>query len=158
MAKSSNKMQSWQVFHFARKHLGAALLCTVFGKKNARTVNYWCEDPAYTAKNDFSYDPIFGVKQLADKLDDRGHTDVVRALRSFLFGDTSLDDGDGCGLGDLQPTMVEEKLCDYQTIGELHNAITSKADPAEVERMKREAIAEIERTVALYIKEYDNGD
>ena len=66
MAKEKANMRSWQVLHFARKHLGRSSLYAIFGRKNARTVDYWCEDPKYTGKEECAFDPIQGVKDLLE--------------------------------------------------------------------------------------------
>lgn len=153
MAKESSKMQSWQVFHYARKHLGRSILYAIFGKKNARTVNFWCENPRFTSKPEDAYDPIAGVKALLTTLDDLGHTDVVRSAIHYILSETTLADSNNPNLKDLLPTLAEEQLADFVEVGNLHRAIGSDADIEDVLIARDDAIAEIERTVALYIKE-----
>ena len=154
MAKEKQKMHSWQVFHFARKYLGRSVLYAVFGKKNARAVDYWCEDPKYTDKAEQAYDPIKGVKELLSPLDDHGHTAVVRACLDYLCEGTSLEEAAANpGVCELLPTLSEEKLADYTCLAEFQAAITRCDSYQEVNALKNGAIEEIERTFAKYIKD-----
>lgn len=153
MTKVSVKMQSWQVFHYARKHLTRSVLYTIFGRKNARAVDYWCEDPRYTAKHTGAYDPIQGVKTLIDTLDDRGHCDVVRSIFAFLSTGTTCETGKDPEITDLLPTVGEEILADFRTVGDLQRAIEAGASLDEVKQYRGLAIAEIDRTIARYAKD-----
>jgi hypothetical protein len=150
MAKEMTKMRSWQVMHFARKHLGRSALYSIFGKKNGRTVDYWCEDPKYTGKEEHAFDPIQGVKDLLESLDDQGHTSVVRACLDFLRAGTSLEEEFSPSVTDLLPTLAEEKLADYTCLAEFQAGIYRCDSYTEVDRLKRAAIEEIERTFAKY--------
>jgi hypothetical protein len=154
MPKNNETMQSWQVFHFARKHLTRSFLYTIFGKKNARAVDYWCENPRHTAKPEGAYDPIQGVKALISELDDRGHCGVVRAAIAYIAEGTS------CAFNHQEQKIVEplsslseEILADFRAVSDLQRAIEAEDDIEAIEYYKLEAIAEIERTVALYRKE-----
>lgn len=147
------KMRSWQFFHFVRKHLGRSVLYSVFGKKNARAVDYWCEDPRFTAKPEKAYDPLQGIKDTIDLLDDRGHCDVVRSVLTYLAAGTSSDNGDEPVINELLPTLTDEILADFRAVAALQTAIESETDIEEIEILKRDAIAEIERTVARYIQD-----
>lgn len=156
MPKNSPNMRSWQVFNIARKYIGIPFLLSVFGKKNARCINYWCEDPKFTKKNDEAFDPILGVKRLFTCLDDHGFPWVVRAAVRYMIAETSITEEFPVEiLADMKPTMSEEMLADYPAIATLHKAINDGSDLAVVEQFKREAIAEIERTVAKF--RCDNG-
>lgn len=146
-------MRSWQIFHFARKHLGRSRLYALFGRKNARAVDLWCEDPRFTGKSEDAYDPLRGIKSLIDDLDDHGHTSVVRAAIGFLKAGTSLEDEYAPHVSDLLPTMSEEKLADFHAVAEFQAAIDRCEDRQEVEAKKREAIEELERTFAKYQKD-----
>lgn len=143
-------MQSWQVFHFARKYLGRSALYVIFGKKNGRAVEYWCEDPKTTDKPSGAYDPIQGVKNLLTALDDQGHCGVVRSCLEYLAAGTSAGCGQRPEIIEPLPTVNEEILADYSAVGEMHRAIAGDATPHTVLALKNEAIAEIERTYAKY--------
>lgn len=150
------KMKSWQVFGYARKHLGASALYAIFGKKNSRNVDYWCQDPLYTSRPDNSYDPIKGVKLLLEKLDDTQHCHVVRSTLAYLGSGTS----SCCEFDDIDPEVVplketigEEILADFRAVSALQTAIEAGHNETSIVRLKADAIAEIERTVALYLKD-----
>lgn len=153
MPIESNKMQSWQVFHFARKHLTRSALYSIFGKKNARAVDYWCEDPRYTAKIEGAYDPLQGVKSMLETLDDQGHCGVVRAAFAYLAENTSIKCDYERTIVEPMSNITDEILADFRAVAELQRAIENKCDVAGAEHLLREAIAELERTVACYIKE-----
>lgn len=153
MPKSSTKMQSWQVFHYARKHLGSSKLYAIFGKKNARAVDYWCEDPDCTARPEGSYDPIKGVKRLLEALDDLGHIDQVRATVAYLISSTSIADDLNPKIQELKPTMAEEILADYASVSALQAAIEDGHNIPSINQKCAAAIAELQRTVAKYTEQ-----
>lgn len=153
MPKVKAEMKSWQIFAFARKHLGRSAIYSLFGKKNARTVEYWCQDPKFTNKPDGATDPIQGVKNLLDTLDDYGHAGVVRACLAYLAAGTSAAE-DHETLTELLPSIHEEILADYAAVASLQQAINDGCDISVVTALKKEATAEIERTVAKYIEDY----
>lgn len=153
MPKTASKMQSWQIFHYARKHLGRSVLYAIFGKKNARAVDYWCEDPKYTNKPDGAYDPIQGIRDLLTALDDHGHTAVVKSACQYMTAETSTGDECPLGLTDLLPSLEAEILADFRAVAAFQAAIESGADIRKIISAKELAIAEIERTVARYIKD-----
>jgi hypothetical protein len=155
MSKATLKMRSWQVFSYARKHLGASVLYAIFGKKHARAIDFWAQDPLYTARPDDSYDPIKGVKTLLASLDDCGHCAVVNATLQYLASGTS-----ACStiynepeVVPLKETMSEEILADFRAVASLQMAIEAGHNLPSIMRLKAAAIAEIERTVALYLKD-----
>lgn len=148
MAKSETTLQSWQILHFARKHLGRSVLYAIFGKKNARIVDYWCEDPRYTAKGDTAFDPLQGVKNLIDLLDDQGHSGVARSCLAFL---SPFADQDQDHLQNVLPTMAEEKLADFQAVAKFQTALDNHDSLDEIAHLKKEAIDEIERTFARHL-------
>jgi hypothetical protein len=158
MPNKTREMQSWQVFHFARKHLGRSVLYSIFGKKNARAVDYWCEDPRYTAKPEGAYDPIYGVKILLEALDDLAHCGTVRSALAYLASGTSAAADNVPEIVEPLPDISDEILADFRAVGELQRAIENKLDLTGVEHLMHEAIAELERTVACYQKEFLKGE
>lgn len=150
MAKRKVVMQSWQIFHFARKHLGRGALYAIFGRKNARTVDYWCENPRFTGKPEIASDPILWVKNLLDTLDDHGYTPVVRAAIAFFKSGTSLEEGYAPAVDDLLPTLDAEKLADFHAVAKFQAAIDRCDDCQVVASLKQAAIEEVERTFAKY--------
>lgn len=154
MPEQSLKMKSWQFFNYARKYLKASTLYAIFGRKNARAVDYWCQDPLYTARPDDSYDPIKGVKILLTTLDDHGHCAVVRSCLEYLASGTSAcSAGFEPGVEPLKPTISEEILADFRAVAALQTAIEAGHNVPAIMRLKAAAIAEIERTVALYLQD-----
>lgn len=153
MPKQTPKMQSWQVFHYARKYLKASTLYIIFGKKNARAVDYWCESPTDTARPEGAYDPIKGVKRLLQTLDDHGHCTVVRSCLQYLASGTSAACSTDPTVEHLKPTISEEILADFRAVAVLQQAIEAGHNIASVTQKAAAAIAEIERTVALYQKD-----
>lgn len=154
MSKRTLEMKSWQIFHYARKHLHRSALYSIFGKKNARTVDYWCENPKFTNKPEDAYDPLQGCKELLEVLDDQGHCAVVRSAISFLISGTSLECGINPEVIDTLPTITDEILADYRSVAAMQSAIESGLHPDEIAALKRAAISEIERTFAKYKGDY----
>lgn len=153
MAKNDEIMQSWQVFHYVRKHLGRSILYGIFGKRHARTVDLWCQDPRFTDKEARSYDPLQGIRDLFSLLDDRGHVPIVRSALQYLASETSLDyDYHGDHAHPL-PTITEEILADYRAVAALQAAIEAGQTPEVINQLKIAAINEIERTVARYLED-----
>lgn len=126
------------------------MLYRIFGTRNARTVNLWCEDPKCTAREDGAYDPISGVKALFDELDSYGHVGVVRSCITYLVSDTSVGVNGELELVEPRPTIAEEILLDYKAVAELQAAIDAAREAEHIVVLKNAAIAEIERTVAKY--------
>ena len=153
MSKNDGQMQSWQVFHYARKRLGRHVLYAIFGKRHARTVDLWCQDPRFTDKETIAYDPLQGLRDLLSLLDDHGHVPVVRAALQYLSAGTSVQKDLGGDCSDLLPSLNEEILADYRAVAELQRGIESGLAPHSINQLKAAAINEIERTVALYLKD-----
>ena len=154
MPKNQPEMKSWLPFHYTRKHLGGEILYAIFGKKNARTVDYWCQDPKVTNKPEGAFDPIQGVKDLLETLDDHGHFSMVRATLEFLASGTSVGCGETPKPEDIKPTINEELLLDYACVAEMHKAIKNKVHPDEIEKLRRQAVDEIDRTYAKYRRDF----
>lgn len=154
MPNDNAKMQSHHIFHFARKHLGRSSLYVIFGRKNTRTIEYWCQDPLYTAKPEEAYDPLRGVKALLEMLDDHGHCGIVRSCIAYLVSGTSLECGVDPQIVEPHSTIPEEILADYRAIAKLQAAIESGLPPSDIDALKPEIFAEVERTCAKYRKDY----
>jgi hypothetical protein len=154
MPKQPLKMKSWQVFGYVRKHLGASFLYGIFGTKNARAIDYWCQDPMTTAKVDGAYDPILGLKRMLDVLDDYSHFGAIRSCIDFLLSETSLSCGGEAKIIEPLPTINEEMLADYKDVALLHAAIADGMDTDVVKVLTAAAIAEIERTCAKYCEDF----
>lgn len=154
MPKENAKLQSWRFFFYSRKYLGRSVLYRIFGKRHARTVDGWCEDPRFTDKEDGAFDPIQGVRELLSLLDDHGHCGVVRSCISYLTAGTSVDCAVDDDLIETKPTIGEEILADYRAVAAMQSAIESGLHPDEISALKSAALSEIERTYAKYRKDY----
>jgi hypothetical protein len=153
MPNKDGEMQSWQVFHYVRKHLGRSVLYAIFGKRHARTVDLWCQDPRFTDKEALSYDPLQGLRDLFSILDDQGHVPMVRSALQLLASGTSVDCDYHGDHTDPLPTITEEILADYRAVAALQAGIEAGLAAHAVNQLKAAAINEIERTVALYLKD-----
>ncbi len=156
MTKNGLTMQSHNFFSYARKYLGRSALYIMFGRKNSRIIDYWCEDPLFTAKPAEAYDPIHGVKLLIDALDDMGHSGVVRALFGYLGSGISVDYR-AEEIIEPKKSIQEEILADYRAVADLQVAIEAGVGEIAVDALKWQAIGEIERTVARYMKDRSRG-
>jgi hypothetical protein len=154
MPKANALTQSWRFFHYARKYLHRSTLYAIFGKRHARTIDLWCEDPNFSAKDDRAFDPIQGVRDLLAMLDDHGHVGIVRSCLVYLASGTSVDLDLKDSVQDLKGSIGEEILADYRAVAEMQSAIESGERPEEIDILKAAAIAEIERTYARYHKDY----
>ena len=154
MPNESSKMKSWQIFHFFRKQIGREVLYSIFGTKNSRTVDYWSQDPIFTGKPEGAFDPIKGIKEMIDRLDNYGHVGVAQACIDYLCAGTSLDCGREPHITEPKKSLMEEILADYRSVAELQRAVEEGASPAFVAKMRDAAIEEIERTYARYVREY----
>ena len=154
MPKINQNMQSWQIFHYARKYLGRSTLYSIFGTRHARTVDSWCEDPRFTGKPEGAFDPILGLRNLLWRLDDEGHVGIVRSALQYMASGTSIDCGDQQDIVELRPTVGDEILADYRAVAQMQEAIEDHEHPDMVLSLKLEAISEIERTYARYRKDF----
>jgi|GEM_PF-3452819 len=76
---------------------------------------------------------------------------MIRYLDSVLSGT-------GCpeAIAKLQDTMTQEQLSDHKQ-GELYAAIDAGTSVDEIKALEREALEEIQRTVAKHIQDQNNG-
>jgi len=146
MSYEQSKMQPWQVFHAARKTLGANVVARVFNRE-IRSAHNWAQDPAHTECRCKS--PLELMHTLFERMDASGIGYVARAGIRYL--ESAVDDD--VEVGDIQeplPTLTEEILADYSAVAALQWAVDSGAGLDEVKHIAAEAIGEIERTVAKY--------
>lgn len=144
------KLATWQIWHAFKKTLGEPFLMHVLGKKNARTIRLYSQDPAFT--EDRSKDPLEALHIIFAEADEIGRGDLARKAIDYLataIGDSSYDMP---AVRSLLPTLVEEKLADYQKLAAFQQAIDDQADVDMVEVLMNEAKEEIERTFAKYLK------
>ena len=148
MSYESPKMQPWQVFQAARKHLGANLVARIFNRE-VRSANSWAQNPVFTecrCKN-----PLELLHALFERMDSVGLGYAARAGIEYLA--TAIDpDVQVGGIKEPLPTIELEVLADYSAIARLQKAIEDDLGIDAINRYKREAVEELERTVARYCR------
>lgn len=151
MAKTNNELQSWQIFHAARKFLSVERIVLIFGKKNARSVYTWAQDPRVT--DDRCKDPLEATHTMLQDLDAIGRGDVARAAIDYLS--TAIDHHDQflAAVHDLKPTISEEILADFQAVSIYARSIESCENIDIVDALRQGAIDEINRTHAKFLKD-----
>lgn len=153
MSKELAKMQPWQVFQAARKYLGAEVVARIFNRE-IRSAHSWAQDPAYTQSRCRS--PLELLYTLFERMDAIGLGYAARAAIRYL--ESAVDQTAEAGeIREPLPTIQEEILADYSAVAALQATIEKEGGLDEVMRLKEEAIAEIERTVAKYHKGYGRG-
>ena len=144
------KFQSWQFWAAAKKLLGESNLMLILGRRNGRTIRLYSADPRYT--QDRCRDPLQHLHIIFQELDTFGRGDVARLAIRYL--ESALDDeATADQVAALLPTMEEEILADYQAVYHLQSAIRDGLPVDQVADLAAEARAEINRTLARYIKE-----
>ena len=143
------KLETWQLWHAMKNHLGESFLINVLGRRNGRTIRLYSQDPQFT--EDRCKDPLQAMHIIFSELSDYGRADVARKAISYL--NTSLQ-ADYClppAVDELKPTISEEVLADFSAVESLRLAIDTGLAREKVESYKNAAIEEIERTYALYL-------
>ncbi len=153
MSYEQSKMQPWQVFQAARKYLGANIVARIFNRE-VRSAHNWAQDPAHTECRCKS--PLELLHTLFERMDAAGVGYVARAGIDYLT--TAIDPAAQVdGIKDLLPTIHEEILADYSAVSRLQQAIEAGANLEAINNLKKEAIEEIERTVARYARDLKDG-
>ena len=76
-------MKSWEIYDAARKALKSELH-NIYGNRNARMINYWAQDPDFSA--DPKRNPIDRLESLLKHLADAGERDVAISAVRILAG------------------------------------------------------------------------
>lgn len=153
MTQETGKMQPWQVFHAGIRTLGVNMVARIFNRK-IRSAYDWAQDPSYTECRCKS--PLELLHTYFERLADSGREYVVEAAIQYLR--TSIDHGErSCPIVEPLPTMNEEILADYSAVATLQQAIGCGRQTSEIMDLAVEAKAEIDRTVALYVRDH-GGD
>lgn len=149
MSTDDNKMQPWQVFQAARKYLGASTVARIFNRE-VRSAHNWAQDPAYTEVR--CKCPLELLHTLFERMDAVGLGYAARAGIAYL--ETAVEGTDRPeSIREPLPTIHEEILADYSAVGRLQQAIEDDLGINTINRYKRDAIEEIERTVAKYARD-----
>lgn len=146
MSNEKAKMQPWQVFQAARKHLGAERVARIFNRE-VRSAHNWAQDPVYTQCR--CKTPLELLRNLFVEMDTVGRGDVAREAINYLAG--AVDPVvDAAEIKMTLPTIQQEILADYSKVAALQHGIEDGLDISEISYLKQEAIDEIERTFAKY--------
>jgi len=149
MSNMFGNLQPWQVFHIARKHLGPGSIAKVFGKSNVRSAYDWAQDPLTTQKRCRS--PLEALHHMFQLLDEIGLGYVARASIAYL--QTAIEPDELHNIQEPLPTIEQEILADYSAVASLQRAVEACEEVDLVDTLKQEAIDEIERTYAKYLKD-----
>ncbi len=144
-------MQPWQVFQAARKYIGPEVVAKIFNREKRSAYN-WGQDPAFTECRCKS--PLELLHTLFERMDAVGIGYVARAAIRYL--ETALDnDQDLDDIKEPLPTIDQEILADFRAVAELQRCIEGGCSIEQVKSCQDAARAEIERTVARYIKDFE---
>ena len=123
-------MKSWEIYNVARKALGTGI-CKVYGNRNARTIDYWAQDPAFSA--DYKRNPIDRLAALLTKLDSIGERETAKSAIRLLAGAINCRVIDRVEAVPDKPTLLEEILDDMPHIVAYQKALQGD-DLEEVDR------------------------
>jgi len=141
------KMHPWQVFNAARRALGAEKVARIFNR-SVRAAHDWAQDPVYTHVRCRS--PLECLHTLFSRMADVGRGYAAREAIRYLQG--AIDpDVVATPIIEPRPNIAEAILANYSAVADLHRGIEAGDDIEEINRLKRAAMDDIERTVASYI-------
>jgi len=148
MTQEEPKMQPWQVFHAARKAIGANTVARIFNR-SIRSAHDWAQDPVHTEVRCKS--PLELLHTLFERLDEMGRGHVAEAAIAYLRTALSGCDERPDAIKQLLPTMEAEQIEDFHAAAAFHRAINDGADPDLVETLMKAANAANERTYSKYL-------
>jgi len=149
MTEQQPKMQPWQVFHGARKAMGAAVVARIFNR-SIRSAHDWAQDPTCTEVRCKS--PLELLHTLFERMDAVGYGYAARAAIRYL--ETALEQDVVVGVVPLvKDTMEQEVLADYAAVASLQRAIEAGKPVDVVHELKHAAMDELDRTFAKYCKD-----
>lgn len=148
MTQEQRKMQPWQVFHAARKSIGANAVAQIFNR-SIRAAHDWAQDPAHTQVRCKS--PLELLHTLFERLDEMGRGHVAEAGIAYLKTAISGNDEQPDAIKPLLSTMEAEQVEDFHAAAAFHRAINEGADPDLIETLMKAANAANERTYAKYL-------
>ncbi len=147
------RLETWQLWHAMKNHLGESFLIKVLGRRNGRTIRLYSQDPHFT--EDRCKDPLQALRIIFQELSDYGRADVARKAIAYLKTALPGEDSLLPAVANLKETMSEEVLADFSAVESLRKAIDDGLTANVVESKMTFAIEEIERTFALYMKTRD---
>lgn len=155
MTQSQRKMTPRSFYEVAVNGLGCSRVADIL-KIKVRTLQRWVADPLTTCAESRSASQLERHHRLFLAMDEVGLGYACRGV--IRYQKSAVDDG--CcpdRIARPLPTMLEEQLADHKTLAELQTAIDNNRPLSEVRRLEVCAIEEIQRTVARYIQDRNDG-
>ena len=156
MTQHKGRMTPLQFYKIAIDSLGAGRVKNILQVHNIRTLQRWTADPLCTSEDSQSASQMERHRNLFEKMDQIGLGYACRGMLCYLESALS---GTGCpeAIANVQDTMSQEQLLDHKRVAELHAAIDAGLSVTRVQEIERETVEEVQRTVAKYIRDQDNG-
>lgn len=142
------KLETWQIWHAMRKTLGDTFIMNVLGRRNARTIRMYAQDPRCTV--DRSKDPVEALAILFDELATFGRADIARLAIEHLQAAVG-SNGVVTSPDRLKDTVDAEVIADFQAVADMQTAIALGASAEVVRAAVVAAKEEIDRTLARYL-------
>lgn len=140
---------TWQIWSGLKGTLTESFLMQVMGKKNARTIRLYSQDPR--TSEDRCKDPLEALHIIFSEADLLGRGDLARKAIGYL--QTALDDSEEVKAPKaLLPTLDAEKLADFQSVAAFQRGIDEGLDADLIEVLLLEAKEELDRTFAKHLQ------
>lgn len=144
------KLQTWQIWHAMRKILGDDFVMAVLGRRNARTIRMYAQDPRCTF--DRCKDPLEALAILFDELETCGRADIAKLAIAYLQQAIGCQ-GDLPCPDQLKQTLDAEVVADFQAVSKMQAAIAMGASTCVVRTAVIAAKDEIDCTFAKYFQD-----
>ncbi len=132
-------MKSWQIYDEARKRLKNELY-EIYGNRNARMINYWAQDPNFSA--DPKRNPIDRLALLLDRLVEQGNRDVALSALRILAHNADCVLEDRIEVVPDRDTLLGEIIDDMPCLVAYQKALEG-SDIEEVDRTEAELKREL---------------
>lgn len=143
------KLETWQIWNALKKNLGENFLMQVLGKRNARTIRMYSNDPRTSEER--CKDPLEMLHIIFSEADEIGRGDLARKAIAYLH--TAIEDEfELKAPKPLLSTMDAEKLADFQSVASFQAAIEKNFNVDLIETLLNEAKDELDRTYAKYLQ------
>jgi hypothetical protein len=141
-------MKSWQIYNTARTLMKSQLLA-VYGNRNSRIIDYWAQDPAFSA--DHKRNPIDRMEALLGKLCECGRREVAISAVRILANQTNCTVQDREEVIPDKDSLLEEILDDMPYLINYQKALQGD-DLEEVDRAKEELDREMAENRIRFIE------
>jgi len=142
--------ESWQVFHVARKKLGANELRRIF-TRSTRLVTMWAANPRYCART--ARNPLDRIRMLLDALDTAGYGEYGRAAIDYMAEPLG-----GC-FADIHPARSDKGAVDPEiadmaiAVGKLAAQVREALADGNVDTEERIRIKKVARDLRREIEQ-----